>query len=158
MDLTQQGNNSKQILLVGWKDIAVYLKCSVPQGATPRATGASGEPHSGTKSVWALKTAIGTLDDTTANAALILPPHTPKRFKRRVRFFQGSQSPTPQAKRFPTTCRLFIPSRVRFRRFILIYGPLCAVGILLGATTHPCFAAAYGYQSSLFLLTTSFVA
>jgi len=59
MDLTQQGNNSKnRIYWFGWKDIAVYLKCSVRKAQRIEQRGLPVNRIPGTKSVWALKTAI----------------------------------------------------------------------------------------------------
>ena len=55
MDTTQQGNSSNDDLLVTWKDIAAYLKCSVRKAQRLESHNLPVHRITGTKSIWASK-------------------------------------------------------------------------------------------------------
>ena len=55
MDTKLQSNNWRDDLLVSWKDIALYLKCSVRKAQRLERVGLPVNRIPGTKSVWALK-------------------------------------------------------------------------------------------------------
>ena len=55
MDTTQQSNSSNDDLLVTWKDIAAYLKCSVRKAQRLESHNLPVHRITGTKSIWASK-------------------------------------------------------------------------------------------------------
>src|SRR5712671_991548 len=159
MDPTQQGNNSKQDLLVGWKDIAVYLKCSVRKAQRLEQRGLPVNRIPGTKSVWALKTGIDRWMTPPTDATPIYTSPCTQAFQTtRTLLSREAVTDSPDEEVSNGMSPLWFKQSGGFRRFILIYGPLCAVGILLGSTTASMFAAAYGLSIVLLLLTTAFVA
>ena len=58
MDTRQQGNSSNDDLLVSWKDIAAYLKCSVRKAQRLERRDLPVRRIAGTKSIWASKAQI----------------------------------------------------------------------------------------------------
>jgi len=58
VDTRQQGNSSNDDLLVSWKDIAAYLKCSVRKAQRLERRDLPVRRIAGTKSIWASKAQI----------------------------------------------------------------------------------------------------
>jgi len=141
MDIRGQITNSKADLLVSWKDIAAYLKCSVRKAQRLEQRGLPVNRIPGTKSVWALKPDIDRWITAQAHSASL---------------------DKDQLKDAAETARGDVPLNSTlpngFGRFISFYGPLCVLGIFLGLTIASIFAAAYGLTIVLFVLTSASVA
>jgi len=58
VDTRQQGNSTNDDLLVSWKDIAAYLKCSVRKAQRLERRDLPVHRIGGTKSIWASKAQI----------------------------------------------------------------------------------------------------
>jgi hypothetical protein len=58
VEIRQQGKSSNDDLLVSWKDIAAYLKCSVRKAQRLESRGLPVHRIAGTKSIWASKAQI----------------------------------------------------------------------------------------------------
>ncbi len=130
MDTRSQGDIPKDDLLVSWKDIAAYLKCSVRKAQRLEQRELPVNRIPGTKSVWALKPEI---DRWLALQA-------------------------EKAKRDQGQCAGVGPSPVGgLTRLSFFPGRLWVLGILLALTIAPAIASLYGLTIVFFLATAAFL-
>jgi hypothetical protein len=130
-------------LLVSWKDIAAYLKCSVRKAQRLERLGLPVKRIPGTKSVWAsgseidrwLKLQSEKPDETTSDTGRPSSAAQPDVF--------DSASPS---------------TRREYRHPLLRLARAGFLGVLLAATAAAAFTSAYGLAIVLFAVTLAFVA
>ncbi len=137
-----RGDNPKDDLLVSWKDIAAYLKCSVRKAQRLERRELPVNRIPGTKSVWALKPEIDRWLRLQAESAKRLPG-------------QCAGAGAPQV----TIASLSFPGGLR--RLSFFSGRLWVLGMLagiwLGLTMVAATASAYGLTIVFFVVTVVFL-